>query len=203
MEDLVSVWSLSLWGAEPLQLGLSLLHAVGAQGVSELILFAEQTNWRWLSGFIVAFASLTEQKQMQLGIELLLVPCFSKSSLCERWNTHFWCKDKRKTVVRPDGSSGMWSRTEGHQSQPVIWHRIIFPALGSILCLELTGYLSSACLSCKCVRPGVSSQLPISLLMQWAFQRTQKTDKCWCCSTFFFWQKGLLRDLTKEDQAVS
>lgn len=31
-------------GVELLQLGLSSLHAVGAQGVSELILFAEQTN---------------------------------------------------------------------------------------------------------------------------------------------------------------
>lgn len=117
-------------------------------------------NWRWLSGFSVAFASLTEQKKMQLSIELLLVPCFSKSSLSERWNTHSWCKDKHESGARPDVSSGMWSRTGAHQSQPVICHRINVPALGSILCLELTGFLFSACLSCNCVGPGVSSQLP-------------------------------------------
>lgn len=126
---------------------------------------------------------------MQLGIELLLVPCFSKSSLCERWNTHSSCKDKHKSVVRPDGSSGMCSRTGAHQSQPVIWHRIIFPALGDILCLEFTGYLSSAGLFCNCVRPGVSCQLPISLLMQWVFERIQKTDSVGAGALFFLAQR--------------
>lgn len=178
-KDLMVVWRIwSHLGFQPVRCrafaAWARLAHVGTQGVSELILFAEQTNWRWLSGFSVAFASLTEQKQMQQGIELLLVPCFSKSSLSERWNTHSWCKDKHKSVARPNGSLGMWSRTGAHQSQPVFWHRIIFPALGSILCLELTGYLSSTCLSCNCVRLRVSSQLPIFLLMQRVSQRSRK-----------------------------
>lgn len=61
---------------------------------------------------------------MQLGIELLLVPCYSKSFLCERWSTHSWCKAQKC------GEAGWFLRNVeqngAHQSQPVIWHGIIF-----------------------------------------------------------------------------